>query len=158
MKQNSLHTGFSFGLASGVITTLGLLIGLAFGTSNKLVVLGGILTIAISDALSDAFGVHISQESQAEHSSSDIWKSTISTFLSKLFFAGAFIIPVAMFDLWTAMFVSVIWGYLLIITFSCYLGKLQKTNMLSVVAEHVAVMTVVIILSYAVGVFVSKYL
>ena len=53
MKQ-SLKTGFSFGLTSGVITTLGLMVGLNAGTHSRLAVIGGIVTIAVADALSDA--------------------------------------------------------------------------------------------------------
>ena len=52
--KDSLRTGISFGLTSAVITTLGLMVGLHSGTGSKLVVLGGILTIAIADAFSDA--------------------------------------------------------------------------------------------------------
>ena len=44
----SLKIGFSFGLTSGVITTLGLMVGLHSGTNSKLAVMGGILTIAIA--------------------------------------------------------------------------------------------------------------
>lgn len=55
----SWTTGFSFGLTSGIITTLGLIVGLHAGTHSRVVVLGGILTITISDAMSDALGIHI---------------------------------------------------------------------------------------------------
>ena len=47
--NHSLRVGFSFGLTSGLITTLGLMVGLSSGTHSKLVVIGGILTIAIAD-------------------------------------------------------------------------------------------------------------
>ena len=62
--KRSVKAGFSFGLTSGVITTLGLMVGLHSSTHSKLVVIGGILTIAIADALSDSMGVHIAVESQ----------------------------------------------------------------------------------------------
>ena len=65
--NHSIKTGFSFGLTSGIITTLGLIVGLNSGTGSKLVVLGGILTIAIADAFSDALGIHISEESENKH-------------------------------------------------------------------------------------------
>ncbi len=56
MKE-SLNTGISFGLTSGVITTLGLIVGLHSGTHSKLAIIGGIITIAIADAFSDALGI-----------------------------------------------------------------------------------------------------
>ena len=63
MFKHSLRIGFSFGLTSGIITTLGLMVGLHAGTHSRLAVIGGILTIAIADAFSDALGIHISEES-----------------------------------------------------------------------------------------------
>ena len=108
--KHSIKTGFSFGLTSGIITTLGLMVGLHSGTHSKLVVLGGILTIAIADAFSDALGIHISEESENKHASKEIWESTISTFFSKFIFALTFIIPVLLFEISTAIIVSVIWG------------------------------------------------
>ena len=54
--REAFRTGASFGLTSGVLTTLGLIVGLYAGTHSKLAVMGGIFTIAIADALSDALG------------------------------------------------------------------------------------------------------
>jgi len=70
--NHSIKTGFSFGLTSGIITTLGLIIGLHAGTHSRLVVMGGILTIATADAFSDALGIHISEESETKHSNKEI--------------------------------------------------------------------------------------
>jgi hypothetical protein len=70
-------------MTSAVITTLGLMVGLHSGTHSRVVVLGGILTIAIADAFSDALGIHVSEESENVHSVRQIWGATIATFLSK---------------------------------------------------------------------------
>jgi len=106
--KHSLKVGFSFGLTSGIITTLGLMVGLHAGTHSKLVVIGGILTIAIADAFSDALGIHISEESEIKHSPKEIWESTLATFLFKFIFASTFIVPVLLLKLLTAIFVSII--------------------------------------------------
>ena len=79
----SLKTGISFGLTSGVITTLGLMVGLNASTHSKAAVIGGILTIAVADAFSDALGIHVSQEAQKETSTKAVWESTLSTLVSK---------------------------------------------------------------------------
>ncbi len=97
--RHSLKTGFSFGMTSGIITTLGLMVGLNSGTHSKLAVIGGVLTIAIADAFSDALGIHVSEESENRHNSREIWESTISTFLSKFTFASTFIVPVVLLQL-----------------------------------------------------------
>jgi len=95
----SILKGISFGLTSGVITTLGMMVGLHSGTHSKLAVLGGILTIAVADAFSDALGIHISEESQNTQTTKEVWESTIATFFAKLIFALTFVIPVALLDL-----------------------------------------------------------
>jgi len=94
----SLLKGVSFGLTSGIITTLGLIIGLHSFSGSKLIILGGIITIAVADAFSDALGIHISEESQNKHSAKEIWKATIATFLTKFFFALTFAVPVIFFE------------------------------------------------------------
>lgn len=154
--KHPLKIGFSFGSTSGIITTLGLMVGLHAGTHSKLVVIGGILTIAVADAFSDALGIHISEESESKHTGKEIWQSTISTFLAKLFFALTFIIPVLLFQLSTAILVSVIWGLSLLGIFSFRIAKEQKAKPWKVVLEHLVVALVVIIVTHYLGEFIAS--
>jgi len=154
--KHSLIVGFSFGLTSGIITTLGLMVGLHSGTHSKLVVIGGVLTIAIADAFSDALGIHISEESENKHTTKEIWESTIATFLSKFVFALAFIVPVLLFQLTTAIIVSVVWGLSLLGFFSFYIAKGQKVNPWKVVIEHLVIALVVIIMTHYAGEWISS--
>jgi hypothetical protein len=108
--RHSIRVGFSFGLTSGAITTLGLMVGLHSGTHSRLVVIGGILTIAIADAFSDALGIHMSEEAEGRHTEREIWESTIATFFAKFVLALTFVVPVFLLELSTAILVSVIWG------------------------------------------------
>jgi len=149
--KHSLKTGFSFGLTSGIITTLGLMVGLHSGTHSKLAVIGGILTIALADAFSDALGIHISEESKCEHTSREIWESTIFTFLSKFVFAIIFIIPVLLFELTTAIVISVVLGLVLLGAFSYVIAKDEQAEPWKVVMEHLVITVAVIILTHYVG-------
>ena len=146
-----MKTGLSFGLTSGIITTLGLMVGLHSGTHSKLVVMGGILTIAIADAFSDALGIHVSEESENRHSTREIWESTVFTFLSKLVFALTFIVPILLFPLATAITVSIMWGLSMLAIFSLYIAKEQKESSWKVVGEHLLIAVVVIIITHYVG-------
>lgn len=85
--KEPFRVGVSFGLTSGAITTMGLMVGLYSGTQSLKAVVGGVLTIAIADAFSDALGIHIHEESENEHTPKEIWQSTIATFVSKFIFA-----------------------------------------------------------------------
>ena len=153
--KHSIKKGFSFGLTSGVITTLGLMVGLHSSTHSAIVVIGGIIVIAIADALSDALGVHISEEFENQHTTKEIWAATIATFLCKFIFAMTFVIPVLLFSLSTAIVVSVIWGVSLITIFSYYMAKEQGVNPFHVVAEHLIIAIIVIIVTHYVGDFVG---
>jgi len=155
--NHSIKTGFSFGLTSGIITTLGLIIGLHSGTHSRLVVMGGILTIATADAFSDALGIHISEESETKHSNKEIWQSTITTFLSKFIFACSFIIPILLFPLSTAIRVSIIYGLFLLGLFSFYLAREQKISPWRVISEHFIIALLVIVITHYLGDLISRF-
>lgn len=150
-NEHSLKVGISFGLTSGIITTLGLMVGLNAGTSSKLVVIGGILTIAIADSISDAMGIHVSEESENVHTQRQIWISTFSTFISKFIFALTFLVPVLLLELKTAIIISIGWGLFLISIFSYYIGSKQKGNPWRAVAEHLLITVLVIVVTNYVG-------
>ena len=155
--ERSEKRGIKFGATSGVITTLGLMIGLISSTYSKLAVLGGILTIAIADAMSDSLGMHISEESLGK-TKKQVWKSTKYTFLSKFFFALTFVIPVLLFgNLWIVALVSSVWGILLITIMSLKIAKNNKKSPFPIVAEHLLIALGVIIITFFLGRFVGRY-
>ncbi|MBU2592657.1 hypothetical protein KKD61_04320 [Patescibacteria group bacterium] len=155
--KTSFKTGFSFGLTSAVITTLGLIVGLDAGTHSKLAVVGGILTIAVADAFSDALGIHISEESKDGNSQSEIWESTISTFLAKFIFALTFVAPVLLFNSSLAVLVDVVWGFLLLAVVSFLVAKEQGRNSQKAIMEHLAIAFLVVV-SRGVGYGVARLL
>ncbi len=156
--KQSIRTGISFGLVSGIITTLGLIVGLNSGTHLKMVVIGGILVIAVADAFSDALGIHISEESYKQRSQKEIWESTLSTFFSKFVIALTFLFPVLLFKLYLAIIISVIWGLLLIGFFSFYIAKQQKKKALPIVLEHIFIAFLVVVITHYVGDLVSTFI
>ena len=54
MIKASHRLGIGFGTTSGVITTLGVIVGLDSASGSRLLVAGGIITIAFADAFSDS--------------------------------------------------------------------------------------------------------
>ena len=149
--KRSIRTGLSFGLTSGVITTLGLIVGLDSATNSRLVVLGGIITIAIADALSDSLSMHVSQESESKHSKKEIWESTIATFITKLLFALTFIIPVLISSLRMAVITDIAWGFLLLIILNYKIAKRERINPIKVISSHLTIALLVIIITYFLG-------
>ena len=153
--NHSLQVGLSFGLTSGVITTLGLIVGLASGTESKLAVIGGIITIAVADALSDALGIHVSEEAEGIHTHQEIWTSTLATFATKFLMALSFLLPVLLLDLQTAILVALGWGALAITTLSFFVARNQGENPWRAVFEHVVVGAIVVIATHYLGLWVA---
>jgi len=150
MKETLLK-GVGFGLTSGVITTLGIIVGLHSGTHSKLAVLAGMVVLAIADAFSDAIGIHISEEAEGEHAAREIWEATLFTFSSKFVFSLTFVPLIVFLEISTAILASVVWGLFLIVIVSFYTAKLQNKNVHRTIAEHLLVTILVIFLAHYLG-------
>ena len=155
MKE-AFKLGISFGCTSGVITTLGLMVGLHSGTNSVPAVVGGIITIAIADAFSDALGIHISQESTNTQSGGHVWAATGATFLSKFFIALTFVFPVLYFDFFVAIIFSLIWGLLVLTVLSYRIARYQNQNPLRVILEHIFIALAVVVATHFVGHWVGN--
>ena len=152
--KHSLRTGFCFGLTSGIITTVGLMVGLYSSTNSKMVVIGGIFTIAVADAFSDALGIHIAEESK-HNGAKEVWESTIVTFFTKFFIALAFIIPVIYLDLAIAIVVSAVCGMLALCLLSFLIARSKKEKPVLIILEHLFIACVVIVATYYLGSWIS---
>ncbi|MBP7087713.1 MAG: hypothetical protein KBB01_00295 [Candidatus Omnitrophica bacterium] len=153
--KHSLKVGFSFGTTSGIITTLGLMVGLHSGTNSKLAVIGGLFTIAIADAFSDALGIHISEEFENQHTPVQIWASTVCAFLAKFIVALTFALPVLTLELGMAIKIGIIWGLSLLSLLSYSIAKSQRINPWGVILEHLVIAISVIIATHYVGDWVA---
>ena len=151
----SVKKGISFGITSGVITTLGMIVGVNATTSSRLAVIAAIVAIAIADAFSDAVAMHVSEESEGVHSRKDIWEATLTTFIAKFVFALTFVIPVWFLSLELAVIIDIIWGLLIMTLFNIFLARSQKESVLRVVVEHLAIAIVVVSITFFVGSYLS---
>lgn len=156
LRNKGARTGVFFGATSGVITTIGLIAGLNAGTQSLVAVLGGILVVAVADAMSDALGIHLAQEADPDSTDGHIWSATLWTFMTKLVVALTFAIPLLLLPLQIAVAVSVGWGLLVITVLSAYLARIQKVAALPVVTEHVFITIVVVTISHYIGVWVNQ--
>ena len=155
LKSDGARTGLFFGATSGVITTIGLIVGLNAGTRSLTAVLGGILVIAVADAMSDALGIHLAEEANPDTTHDHVWSATIMTFITKFLFSISFAVPLLLLPLSSAVIASVAWGMFVIIVLSYFLARSQNESPLAIVAEHLGIAVLVVILSHYIGVWVS---
>jgi len=156
LRSDGARTGLFFGATSGVITTIGLIVGLNSGTRSMTAVLGGILVIAVADAMSDALGIHLAEESDPETTHSHVWAATVTTFVTKFVFSISFAVPLLLLPLTSAVVASVAWGMLVIVLLSYFLARAQNESPLAIIAEHLAIAVLVVVLSHFIGVWVSR--
>lgn len=148
-----IQTKFSFGAASAIITNLSLIAGLDTLTHPRLTIIGGILVIALADNISDSLGIHIYQES--EHlSQQEVWLSTCTNFLARVFVSLSFIFWIAVLPIGTAVACSLIWGLILLVAMSYNIAKDKAINPYSAICEHVIIAVLVISASHFIGRFV----
>jgi VIT1/CCC1 family predicted Fe2+/Mn2+ transporter len=151
------QTRFSFGATSAIITNLGIITGLDTLTHPKLSIIGALLVIALADNLSDSFGIHIYQES--EHiGKKEVWLSTLTNFLTRLFVSSTFIIMIIVLPIRLATVCSVIWGLFVLTVMTYTIAKQQKINPFSAIFVHLTIAVVVVIASNFIGGYViSKF-
>ncbi len=152
----ALRTGLGFGLTSGIITTLGLMVGLYSGTGSRLAVVGGVLTIAVADGLSDALGIHISEESDPSRSNRHVWQATATTFAAKFLMAASFLLPLLLLPLRVAILVSIVWGMLVLAGLSWQMARERGERIAAVIGEHVGIALLVIVLTHLIGQGIAK--
>jgi VIT1/CCC1 family predicted Fe2+/Mn2+ transporter len=156
--EESLRKGLSFGMTSGVITTLGLIVGIDATTNSELAVMAGIVSIAIADAFSDAAAMHVSEESERAHSAAEVRRSTASTFLTKFLVALSFLVPVVLLQPPLSIIIDVLLGFLLIIMLNLALSMGRHERPLKMTLEHVTIAAAVVAVTYLVGTLISLLL
>jgi VIT1/CCC1 family predicted Fe2+/Mn2+ transporter len=152
--NHSSKIGFSFGTTSGIITTLGLIVGLTASDASKAVIIGGVLTIAFADAFSDALGIHTSEESENTHSEREIWISTFATYFTKLIIALTFLFPLIFLSSTVALIVSIVWAILLLTILNYIISPKEKKW--QIIFEHLLISLVVIIFGFIIGQYIRS--
>ena len=149
-KCRRFQTKFSFGATSAIITNLGLITGLDSLAHPKLSIIAGILAIALADNIADSFGIHIYQESECIDTK-EVWFSTLSNFLARIFVSLTFVILVATLPMNLAVPCSICWGLALLAMMSYVIAKDRKMNPYLTIFEHIIIAVLVITLSHFIG-------
>lgn len=141
-----------------MITTTGLMVGLYAGTESVVAVVGGVMVIAIADALSDALGIHVAQEADPSATTTHIWAATFATLITKFVVASSFIAPLLWLPLRAGVLVALLWGVVVMTVLSIQLARSRGVRALPIVAEHLAVGLLVVILAHVTGRWINDLL
>lgn len=146
---------FSLGATAAIITSLGLIAGLAHGDTTKTSIITGLLIIAIADNVADSLGIHIYKEGEGV-CKQEVYLSTLGNFIVRLILAFTFIPMILWLPSYLALTVAIIWGLLLLTILSYHISRTRKTNPFKEIAWHLMAAILVIIGSKLLGNLIYK--
>jgi len=144
------QTRISFGMTSGLITNMVLIIGMADWSGAKAVIIAGILVVGVADNISDSFGIHIYRESECL-SAAEVWLGTFTNFISRLLVSLSFVAIVAFLPMKAAAICSVLLGMLLLAGLSYSISRAKGAKPFQAMVEHLSIAAGVILASHFLG-------
>lgn len=148
-----LKKGAGFGVPTSIVTILAVIAGFS-GLNDIRALTMAVLIIGIADSLSDAFGMHVSEEVEHGEGKRTLWVP-LGALLAKFLVAMSFIVIILVFK--TDYFLpAVAWGYGLIAILSWMSAKDHGENPWKAVLQHIVFATFVVLVSYGIGEVVGE--
>jgi VIT1/CCC1 family predicted Fe2+/Mn2+ transporter len=148
---------FSFGGTAAIVTSMALIVGLNAATATKATIISGLLVVALADNLTDSLSIHIYQESERLEER-NAFITTLTNFTTRLVLSISFVLLVLLLPITSAIIVSVIWGFSLLIALTYMLARDRNVSVASEVFKHVAVALMVIIASQGIGAWIPAHI
>ncbi len=157
---SSVRQGLFFGLNSGVITTTGLLAGLSQTTTNPLLIVVSIVSLAISDGASEAFGLFISKKAEkTSDKTKEPFVASMTLLITKAVIVLSFLIPF-LFTRSLKYFKNLIWpigwSFFLLFILDLILCNMRNEPLSKYLIPHVIVVGIVLASTKIFGNFIDK--
>jgi hypothetical protein len=145
----------SFGSTAAIVTSMGLIVGIDATKGSMGALLSSILIAGLADNLTDSLGVHIYQESERLPERAAL-RTTVTNFIARLCLSLTFVAILVAFPRWTAVRLSVIWGFFWLSALSYLLARARAVSAWSETWKHGVVAVVVILMSRAIGIWIMR--
>ena len=145
----------SFGAVSAIVTSVGLIFGFGAAGLSKATIIEGLLIVGLADNLTDSLSIHVYQESERLEGRA-AFKATLGNFATRLLVSLSFVL-VFQFSGASRVVVSLAWGILLLIGLTWLVARNRHAGVLAEILKHLAVAAVVIMVTQAIGTYVSIY-
>jgi len=152
--------GVAFGTMDGLITILGVVIGIASATENTSAVIIAGLVAGLANAFGNTFGFYASelaeraehiQENQRLNSMTETRRSTVLAFTHSVGSTIVIVAPFSVLGLTTAIFTSLIFASLLLFALGGFVGKFSHASPLKFGLRYVTLGLMGAGLSFVVG-------
>jgi hypothetical protein len=147
----------SFGSPAAIVTSTGLIVGLQTATVRRSAIAGSLLIFALADNLTDSLGIHIYQESERLNTP-EAFRTTVANFLARLILALSFLALVLIAPGPAVVYLSILWGLILLSGLSYLLARARQVSALSEIFKHCAVALAVVALSKAIGIGIRAWI
>ena len=148
---------YIFGSTAAIITNISLIVGLGSAQAGKMPIVGGLLTIAIADNISDSLGIHMYKEAEGRGTKLSLLATALN-FTARLLVSLSFVFIVLAFPATQAMAISIVWGLVLLTFMSYLITRKRCQNPVLEILRHLVVAIVVIVLSRYAGRLVADHI
>lgn len=141
----------TFGITSGVLTTVGVLVGVNSAAASRLAVIASIVAVAMADSWSDAFGMFNSKMAERGASRTQALRFAAATLTAKMLVPLTFILPLAALELSTAVIVCLVWGAVLLALLSAEQALVSQQSVRNMVARNLGLAMFIMLISKTAG-------
>lgn len=162
MSDNKeIQQGISYGIISGTLTTIGIILGFIHSTGiKKKIILTAIISAVAADSISDGYSIYFSNKTIFNDNKQAI-KGGLVTFAIKLAVGSTFCIPFIFWNnITTAIYLSIIWSFILLFVDSLYISKLKNyddTKTLKEVITQFGLGAIIMTVAYIVSHSIENY-
>jgi len=160
IMNSSFRQGIFFGANSGVLTTAGLITGLVQANITKNYLIISIMSLAIADSISEAYGMYISKKAKdIDDDSQNPIYALVGLLIMKFIVVVSFLIPL-IFSNDLTYFKNLYWiiGWSLFLTsiIDYNISSMREESLLSYLIPHIVVLFSVIYLTQMFGEMINK--
>jgi VIT1/CCC1 family predicted Fe2+/Mn2+ transporter len=148
-------TRLTFGSTAAIVTSMGLISGLAKATGTKAALVASLLVIAIADNLTDSLAIHIYQESERLEAN-QAFRSTVANYFARLVVALSFVALAIVTPIAFLVPVGLTWGILLLGTLTFVVARHRGVSPWIETAKHLAIALLVIVVSRLIGAWITQ--
>ena len=158
--DSDLRQGLIFGISSGVITTSGVLAGLVQTPVSPIILIVTIVSLAISDGISESYGLFISKkvEKPKDNGHGPV-KSFVGLLVTKMIVVLSFLIPLLFsrqLGYYKNMSWPILWGVLILTILDYYTSCLRKEKLLPYLIKHYIILVITLGLNIFFGRMINK--
>lgn len=149
--NTSLRQGMFFGANSGIITTVGLITGLVQTTITRHYLIISVVSLAIADSISEAYGMYISKKSEnVEDDSQNPIYALIGLLIMKFIVVMSFLLPLLFTNdltFYKNLYWVIGWSFFLIVVVDYNIANLRDESFIGYLIPHAIILISVVYLT-----------